>query len=348
VEGNALGAEDFYWLEENYGVTREEVAHLQALPEEEFQAIMAELGHNQEGYSLDGLVDLLRSARSLVPGEVQAAAAGVAEVGRRLSARARPAYHQVKETTGELLHRAKPAYTMVRAATGELLQQARDAVPDDVADWTAEGGELAAAYLGAGAGYLGEYLEPEYLQPRLDQLLLTLARVRAQLGAAGSGAAQAAVPALQAVAQDLEETVLLAREAVAPVAARVGEGWEDVREHPVARKVSGSVSSVVSPVSEGISHLYTAYSPSVEQGYDTVVEKSKSGAAKLGHTLRHKVAPAVKHGVKKLLHRVFTGVPRLVSTISQETHHAAKVFQGKYADTLKKMRSEERDPEPNL
>ena len=84
----------------------------------------------------------------------------------------------------------------VRAATGELLQQARDAVPDDVsassvpgtvcripaatlcqvADWTAEGGELAAAYLGAGAGYLGEYLEPEYLQPRLDQLLLTLAR----------------------------------------------------------------------------------------------------------------------------------------------------------------------------
>ena len=121
------------------------------------------------------------------------------------------------------------------------------------------------------------------------------------------------------------------------------------------------------------------------------MEKSKSGAAKLGHTLRHKVggsslasltprshpspltspphptlvlqvAPAVKHGVKKLLHRVFTGVPRLVSTvgvstvhwpvrysppspalplvtnppqISQETHHAAKVFQGDASISLK-------------
>ena len=164
-----------------------------------------------------------------------------------------------------------------------MLQQARDAVPQDVsatpsspqlelpgstlpqvADWTAEGGELAAGYLGAGAGYLGAYLEPEYLEPRLDQLLATLARclvcsiqhpcprLRAQLGAAGSGAADAAVPALQAVARELEDTVLLARcvqvsvvvvvtwwprETVAPVVAGVGEGWEDVREHPVARKV---------------------------------------------------------------------------------------------------------------
>jgi hypothetical protein len=214
----------------------------------------------------------VREARQLVPLEVEAAAAGVLELGRHL---------------GDLaMAEARPAYRLVAGHSSALLNTAADNVPDDVRDyglhgtnlsqvaaWAEEGGDLATRYLG----------------PRLARLGATVERIQGQLVEAAEDAGPRVVPALQAMAEELRDVIQAARETVGetvtPALERAGRNLEaavpeEVKEHvkPVAAGLSGLYT-------EGRQELVTLYA---ETGRP-LVEEGRFGVARLGHAIKHKV-----------------------------------------------------------
>ena len=87
-----------------------------------------------------------------------------------------------------------------------LVEEAVETVPNDVRDWVGEGGQIAAKRV---------EMVVEYVGPKLSELSETINLVQGQLAETAEEAyvsiAPKIVPALQAVVQDLRDTLEVAR-----------------------------------------------------------------------------------------------------------------------------------------
>jgi len=190
-----------------------------------------------------------------------------------------------------VVHLGKPVYTKVSS-------------------WASDGGELAADYVG----------------PRLKQLGASVYSLQERLGEVAKDVGPQVVPALQAVVEELSETLHLTSQVIGNTVDAVGDEVSPIYERvlqkatdqPSYRKLSSKASAATDMVGEGLS---------------SVVEGGKMGAAKLGSVMKHKVAPTVK----KIFERVISG-----------TKGAAKAVQGKYKEYTKSMRSPSVDPEQSF
>jgi len=82
-------------------------------------------------------------------------------------------------------------------------------------------------------------------------------------------------------------------------------------------------------------------SEKVSPALEETAKEVKDRAARIGGTIQSEVVPPLKEGIKKTLNGVFTGIPSLVQKLSYEAHDAAKVFKGKYSESLKQIQDEE-------
>jgi hypothetical protein len=64
-------------------------------------------------------------------------------------------------------------------------------------------------------------------------------------------------------------------------------------------------------------------------------------AARIGGSIKDGVVPPLQEGLRSTLNTVFTGIPSLVQQLSFEAHDAAKVFSGKYSQTLENLKVQE-------
>ena len=90
-----FNSKEYNWLSNEFHLSRKEVDDVQNLSEEEFQIFSKSLmkrgdvASAESGYSAEDLVQVFKSARQLVPAELEAAAHGIVEVGKHLGGRAR-------------------------------------------------------------------------------------------------------------------------------------------------------------------------------------------------------------------------------------------------------------------
>ena len=90
-----FNTKEYNWLSKEFLLTKKEVDDVKNLSEEEFQLFTANLMEKTDMTSLDGgytaedLISVLKSARQLVPSELEAAAVSIVEVGKHLGGRAR-------------------------------------------------------------------------------------------------------------------------------------------------------------------------------------------------------------------------------------------------------------------
>ena len=90
-----FNTKEYNWLSKEFLLTKKEVDEVKNLSEEEFQLFSANLMEKTDMTSLDGgytaedLISVLKSARQLVPSELEAAAVSIVEVGKHLGGRAR-------------------------------------------------------------------------------------------------------------------------------------------------------------------------------------------------------------------------------------------------------------------
>ena len=87
-------SQEYHWLAKEFDLTKQDVDEVKNMSDEEFFKFSrslrsAQLGSEDDPYSVDDLIEVFRSARQLVPVELEAAAHGVVHVGRHLSGRAR-------------------------------------------------------------------------------------------------------------------------------------------------------------------------------------------------------------------------------------------------------------------
>ena len=87
-------SQEYHWLAREFDLTKQDVDEVKNMSDEEFVKFSrslrsAQLGSEDDPYSVDDLIEVFRSARQLVPVELEAAAHGVVHVGRHLSDRAR-------------------------------------------------------------------------------------------------------------------------------------------------------------------------------------------------------------------------------------------------------------------
>ena len=90
-----FNTKEYNWLSKEFLLTKKEVDDVKNLSEEEFQLFTTNLMEKTDMTSLDGgytaedLISVLKSARQLVPSELEAAAVSIVEVGKHLGGRAR-------------------------------------------------------------------------------------------------------------------------------------------------------------------------------------------------------------------------------------------------------------------
>ena len=90
-----FNSNEYNWLSKEFLLTKKEVDDVKNLSEEEFQLFSESLMEKTDMTSMDGeytaedLVSVLKSARQLVPAELEAAAHSIIEVGKHLGGRAR-------------------------------------------------------------------------------------------------------------------------------------------------------------------------------------------------------------------------------------------------------------------
>ena len=203
-----------------------------------------------------------------MPLEVEAAAAGVLELGRHL---------------GDLaMAEAGPAYRLVAGHSSALLNTAADNVPDDVRDYGLHGTNLSQV---AAWAEEGGNLATRYLGPRLARLGAAVERIQGQLVEAAEDAGPRVVPALQAMAEELRDVIQAARETV-------GETVSPALER-AGRNLEAAVPEGVKPVAAGLSGLYTEGRQELVTLYTEtgrpLVEEGRFGVARLGHAIKHKV-----------------------------------------------------------
>merc|ERR1719427_2651852 len=370
-----LSEDQYNWLLDEFDLTMEDVESVKALTENEFSALQNSLRKAsvtpEKDYTIDDLVAVLRSARQLVPSELEAAAYGAMHMGRHLGGRAIVAVDPVVSVIRD---------SMLPAAR-KMVGQAVDSVPDDVEDWAGEGRRIATERA---------QLVAEYAGPRLARLGKSMDQLQGQLretaGDALSELVPQIVPALKLVVDELRDTLDLAREYIPPMVQKVGE-----QTSPVYRQVKDTMTEqvmqpvyeyVIQPAVDTAQPAYQAVSPLGRAAYHKVTEGGKvvydevtpvlgdlatsSGdllrqqvmpamehighgasyqAGRVGNTIKTSVAPTVRDVLKSTLNTVFTRVPKMIQQLSHEAHDAAKVFRGGYTAALGKMRSRQEKEE---
>jgi len=123
-----FNSNEYNWLSKEFLLTKKEVDDVKNLSEEEFQLFSESLMEKTDMTSMDGeytaedLVSVLKSARQLVPAELEAAAHSIIEVGKHLGGRA------------------------------------VETVPDKVKNWVGEGSRIASKKIDAAVEYAGPKL----------------------------------------------------------------------------------------------------------------------------------------------------------------------------------------------
>jgi len=276
-----FNTKEYNWLSKEFLLTKKEVDEVKNLSEEEFQLFSANLMEKTDMTSLDGgytaedLISVLKSARQLVPSELEAAAVSIVEVGKHLGGRARNA--------------VDPVVTLVRDTvipeTGRLVNDAVETVPEDVKDWVGEGGRIAAKRIDAAVDYVG---------PRLVELTEAINEVQEELteraGDTLDKVAPQIVPALQSVVDALRETLEVAREAIPPVSDRVESLYNSVED-----TVTDQIIPAVEPYAYRFGKtLQNDVGPAVQSAVKTSLNAVFTGVPKVINQLSHEAHDAAK------------------------------------------------------
>jgi len=362
--------EDYTWLAEEFNLSKEDVDAVKALSVVQFETLQRALeatssdSNPENNYSSEDLIKVLKSARQLIPSELDAAAQGALEVGYHIGKR-------VDDAAGQVANLVRKH---VVPNAQKLWADTVASIPNDVKEWAGDGQRIAAKRVQAVA---------EYASPRLQRMGKSMAQIQEQLNVAADDTYQeivpAIVPALQAVVDELRDTLELAREVIPPMVQSFGERAEpvfiNVRNvvdknlvRPVVDFVSdesiskplGSAYENIKPVGEaavrnvagGGKVVYDAVSPVVarlaESSSDVLTNKVLPAVEEYGGTAREeveRVGKSVQANARDILRgtldSMFDGVPKILQQVSHEVHDAAKVFRGRYSSALSKMRSRE-------
>merc|ERR1719462_141972 len=161
-----FNSQEYDWLANEFHLSKQEVDEVKNLSEEEFylfsRRLQEETDMSESDYSVDDLLQVFKSARQLVPAELEAAAHGIVHVGRHLGGRARVAVDPVVSLVRD---------TVIPGAE-RLVDQAVETVPADVKDWVGEGGKIAARRV---------EMVVEYVEPKLTELSHTISEVQSEL-----------------------------------------------------------------------------------------------------------------------------------------------------------------------
>lgn len=362
--------EDYTWLAEEFNLSKADVDAVKALSVVQFETLQRALeatssdSNPENDYSSEELIKVLKSARQLIPLELDAAAQGALEVGYHLGKRVDDAAGQVANLVRKhVVPNAQKFWADTVAS-----------IPNDVKEWAGDGQRIAAKRVQAVA---------EYASPRLQRMGKSMAQIQEQLNVAADDTFQeivpAIVPALQAVVDELRDTLELAKEVIPPMVQSFGERAEpvfnDVRNvvdknlvRPVVDFVSdesiskplGSAYESIKPVgkaavrnvADGGKVVYNAVSPVVarlaESSNDVLTNQVLPAVEEYGGTAREEVERVGKSFqanardvLRGTLDTMFDGVPKILQQVSHEVHDAAKVFRGRYSSALSKMRSRE-------
>jgi len=260
--------DEYYWLQNEFSLSKEEADGLKAMSPEEFAQLIQTLRgttstEGEEDYSVSDLLAVLTEARQLVPSEVAAAAEGAVEVGWHLGGRAAEAVSPVVKVVRE---RVLPGATRLAAT-------AVDSLPEDVRDWAAEGGRIAARRAEMVAEYAG---------PRLARLASTADKMRETLQETAGDAMAAVVPALvpsfQSAVDELRDTIQLAREMIPPR----------------AEAAYNSVADKVSPVAATVRQSIRKTGPSIKDALKSSLNAVFTGVPKVIQKLSHEAHDAAK------------------------------------------------------
>jgi len=357
--------DQYRWLLNEFNLTKAEVDSIQTLNDEQFTVLQGSLNEasQEEKYTMDDLTEVLKSARQLVPVELEAAAQGALHMGYHLGGRARVAADPV----------VKLVNNNVVPGARKMWGNAVESIPDDVKDWAGDGRRIAAKRMQAIA---------EYAKPRLTSMGNTMARWQQQLSASAEETVKdlipTIVPALQVVVAELQDTLELAKEAIPPMVEELGQNaapyYKSVRDgmnenlmKPAYEMMTNE--RIAKPVGEAIDIMKpigkVAYENVAEGGrvvYDEVTPVISNLATSSGDMMREQVLPAVEDArhqagrmgktvqtsvrdvLKSTLDTMFDGVPKMIQQVGHEMHDAAKVFRGTYSSALGKMKSREENP----
>jgi len=276
-----FNSNEYNWLSKEFLLTKKEVDDVKNLSEEEFQLFSESLMEKTDMTSMDGeytaedLVSVLKSARQLVPAELEAAAHSIIEVGKHLGGRARTA--------------VDPVVTLVRDTvipeTGRLVNDAVETVPDDVKDWVGEGSRIASQRIDAAVEYAG---------PKLIELGEVLSEVQEELaetaGDTFDKVAPTIIPALQSVVDALRDTLEVARDAIPPVSERVESLYNSVED-----TVTDQVIPAVEPYAYRFGKtLQNDVGPSIQSAVKTSLNAVFTGVPKVINQLSHEAHDAAK------------------------------------------------------
>merc|ERR1719318_1974312 len=328
-------SEDQYsWLLNEFNLTRNDVDSVRFLSKDQFSALESSLNEKsreEEEYTIDDLVKVLKSARQLVPAELEAAAHGALHMGYHLGGRVRVAADPV----------VKLVNNKVVPGTKKMWGSAVESIPNDVKDWAGDGRRIAAKRMQAIAEYAG---------PRLDKMGKSMARLQDELSISAEETLKELVPrivpALQVFVGELQDTLELAREVIPPMVQEVGEqaapyytGVRDTMSENLVKPVYNFLTSdtIAKPVGSAIDTVApvgkAAYDEMAGGGrvvYDEVSPVLGNLASSSGEVIREKVLPvvedarhqagrvgqnvktSVRNVFKSTLDTMFDGVPKML------------------------------------
>jgi len=283
-----FNSQEYNWLANVFDLSKQEVDEVKNLSDEEFMLFSKRLQEESDitdsDYSVDDLIQVFKSARQLVPAELEAAALGIVHVGRHLGGRARVA--------------VDPVVSLVRdtviPGTGRLVDQAVETVPDDVRDWVGQGGKIASKRVDAVVGYLG---------PRLSSLSHTINDVQDTLTETAidtyDQVAPRVIPALKSVISELQDALDYTRDALPPVGDHYQSIYSSVKD-----TVNDQVLPAVEPITTRLGKtLKDDVGPTLKDAVKTSLNAVFTGVPKVITQLSHEAHDAAK---------VFTGNYRQV------------------------------------
>jgi len=361
-------SEDQYsWMLNEFDLTRDDVDSVRYLSRDQFSALKSSLNEKSRGEeesTMEDFFEVLKSARQLVPDELEAAAHGALHMGYHLGGRVRVAVDPVvRLVNNKVVPEAK-----------KMWGSAVESIPDDVKDWAGDGRRIAAKRMQAIA---------EYARPRLDKMGKSMAMLQEELSISAEETLKELVPrivpTLQVFVGELQDTLELAREVIPPMVQVVGEqtapyytGVRDIMSENLVEPVYNFLTSdtIAKPVGSAIDTVAplgkAAYENMAGGGrvvYDEVSPVLSNLASSSEEVMKEKVLPAVvdasheanrvgqnvkttvRNVFKSTLDTMFDGVPKMLQQVSHEVHDAAKVFRGRYSSALGKMRSREEHDE---
>jgi len=120
---------------------------------------------------------------------------------------------------------------------------------------------------------------------------------------------------------------------------------------PAYASAQDLASSAVSGVNSAAESSKKVYQKSVKPTLVQLANKTQDlaeqvrpvvaqAAKEVAHSFQEELVPPLQHGLSQTLHGVFTGLPSLARKVSYGVHDAAKVFSGKYSQTLKQLKAQ--------